>query len=155
MRSFNEWKRDKTTKTIIVTCRDQDNTLEDLIKYIKGIGNTGHTFNIVVDDEKTFEWDGDGSDAIFEIKVDKESLKLAFDVEGEPTEIEESVNSSDKQKAMTELATVLRDFFKNHPLAVRKYVWKKMTEGEGKKNLDRLLLHPKEQPLNVFKALMK
>lgn len=85
-----EWKRDKNTKTITVTCRDSDNTLEELLQYIKKIGNTGHSFSIVVDEDKKFYWDGDGSDAIFEIKAEKGGgLKLAYNVEGEPTEIED------------------------------------------------------------------
>ncbi len=73
MKNLYEWMRDKNTKTITVTCRDGDNTLEELLKYIKNVGNMGHTFMIVVDPDakggKKFEWDGDGSDAIFEIKV--------------------------------------------------------------------------------------
>jgi hypothetical protein len=73
MKTFNEWSRGPTTKTITITCRDQDNTLEELLTYIKKVGNMGHTFNIVVDPEekggKKFEWDGDGSDAIFEIEA--------------------------------------------------------------------------------------
>jgi hypothetical protein len=70
--AFLEWKRDKHTKTITITCRDLDNTLEELIRYIKSVGNTGHSFSIVVDGGKKFEWDGDGSDAIFEIKTEKD-----------------------------------------------------------------------------------
>jgi hypothetical protein len=92
MKTFLEWKRDKHTKTITVTCRDNDDTLEQLLRYIKSVGNMGHTFLIVVDPDakggKKFEWDGDGSDAIFEIKVSKEGLKLALDAEGEPTEVD-------------------------------------------------------------------
>lgn len=66
---FLEWKRDKNTKTITITCRDLDNTLEKMLQYMKSVGNSGHTFSIVLDNDKKFEWDGDGSDAIFEIKV--------------------------------------------------------------------------------------
>lgn len=66
--NFLEWKRDDKTKTITITCRDIDNTLEEMLHHIKNIGNTGHTFDIVMENKK-FEWDGDGSDAIFEIKV--------------------------------------------------------------------------------------
>jgi len=69
MKTLVEWRRDKNTKTIKVTCRDNDNTLEELLKYIKNIGNTGHSFKIIVDDNKKFYWDGDGSDTIFEITL--------------------------------------------------------------------------------------
>jgi hypothetical protein len=72
MKTFCEWKTGKNDKTITVTCRDSENTLEKLLNYIKGIGNTGHSFAIIVDPgegEKKFHWDGDGSDSIREIKV--------------------------------------------------------------------------------------
>lgn len=73
MINFQEWVKTENTKTIIITCRDQDNTLEDLLNSIKTIGNTGHSFSIIVDpDEKgreKFEWDGDGTDHIFKIEV--------------------------------------------------------------------------------------
>ena len=68
-------KEQKELKKVVVTCRDDDNKLESLINYIKSNGNTGHSFNIVVDpkseDEKTFGWDGDGSDYIENVKVEK------------------------------------------------------------------------------------
>lgn len=55
----------KEQKTIVVKCNDQDNTLEDLLNYIKTNGNTGHSFSIVVDPKspsmKTFGWDGGDS----------------------------------------------------------------------------------------------
>lgn len=43
--------------------------LSKLVEYIKRIGNTGHSFEIIVDPDykeskKTFGWDGDGSDRI-------------------------------------------------------------------------------------------
>ncbi len=57
MLSFTEWKRDDKTKTITITCKDLDNTLEDLLNYIKKIGNTGHSFAIEVDGTKKFNWD--------------------------------------------------------------------------------------------------
>jgi len=72
MKSFNEWR--KNPKTITITCHDQDNELEDLIKYIKSNGNTGHSFSIIVDPdderEKRFSWDGDGGDYIKDVKVE-------------------------------------------------------------------------------------
>ncbi len=69
MKTLNEWRKDKNTKTITITCRDVDNTLQELIEFIKKNGNGGHTFSIVADGKK-FEWDGDGSDAIFQIEVE-------------------------------------------------------------------------------------
>jgi hypothetical protein len=87
MRNYQEWVRDKQTKTITITCKDNDDTLEDLINHIKKVGNTGHTFLIDVEGKK-FEWDGDGSDSIFDIKVSRGGgLRLSYDVEGEPVEV--------------------------------------------------------------------
>lgn len=75
MLSFKEWiqfNESKTTKTITVSCRDYDNTLEKLLNHIKDSGNVGHSFSIVVDpgnDEKSFGWDGDGGDYIEKVEV--------------------------------------------------------------------------------------
>jgi hypothetical protein len=74
MKSINEW-RTADAETITIKCRDYDNSLLNLLEYIKTNGNTGHSFTIIVDPksegEKKFGWDGDGSDAIFEIKKTK------------------------------------------------------------------------------------
>ena len=71
MQSYNEWVRNNDTKTITITCRDLDDTLENMLKYIKSNGNGGHSFNIDIDGKK-FDWDGDGSDAIFQIEIEKQ-----------------------------------------------------------------------------------
>ena len=65
----------RSIKEVSVICTDSGaENLVDLITYIKDIGNPGHSFGIVVDDEnadtrKTFGWDGDGSDGISKIEV--------------------------------------------------------------------------------------
>ena len=64
----------KSKKVITLEVVDQDNKLENLLAYIRNIGNVGHSFNILVDPDnsdtkKNFGWDGDGSDRIFEITV--------------------------------------------------------------------------------------
>jgi tRNA A22 N-methylase len=74
MHTFNEWTKNKKLKTIKVTCRDGDDTLEELLKYIKISGNCGHSFSIIVDQDdekggKKFYWDGDGSDYIKDINI--------------------------------------------------------------------------------------
>lgn len=61
-------------KKIEIIVRDRENNLEELLNYIKDIGNVGHSFSIVVDPEnsstkKNFDWDGDGHDYIKSIKV--------------------------------------------------------------------------------------
>lgn len=69
MKTFKEWKKVQNLKTITITCKDIDNTLENMLKYVKSIGNMGHSFPIDVDGKK-FEWDGDGADKIIDIKID-------------------------------------------------------------------------------------
>jgi hypothetical protein len=73
MKSFKLMYEERTEKTITVKCYDQDNSLEDLIEFIKSNGNGGHSFEIIVDpdgdDTQTFGWDGDGGDRINDIKV--------------------------------------------------------------------------------------
>lgn len=60
-----------------VLCRDSEGSLKELIEYIKETGNTGHSFEIIVDPEsegeKKFFWDGDGADMISEIKPIEEN----------------------------------------------------------------------------------
>lgn len=61
-------------KKIEIIVRDRENNLEELLNYIKDIGNVGHSFSIIVDPEnsstkKNFDWDGDGLDYIKSIKV--------------------------------------------------------------------------------------
>ena len=73
METYREWK-EKDLKTITVTCKDNDDNLENLLKHIKSAGNIGHSFSIVVDpddrERKTsFSWDGDGSDYIQSVKT--------------------------------------------------------------------------------------
>jgi len=73
MKRYHEWK-EKPLKTITITCRDNEDSLEELINCIKSTGNIGHSFDIVVDPDnkdyrKKFNWDGDGSDNIKDVKV--------------------------------------------------------------------------------------
>jgi hypothetical protein len=60
------------TDTIIVKVRKgSGENMKNIIECIKDCGNTGHTYSIVIDpdekeglSERTFEWDGDGSDHV-------------------------------------------------------------------------------------------
>ena len=66
----------RPSKIITIECNDYDNELENLLNYIKSNGNTGHSFDIIVDPDdkerrKVFNWDGDGSDSIRNIKINK------------------------------------------------------------------------------------
>jgi hypothetical protein len=79
-------KESRANTIITIKCADGENTLKELVEFIKANGNGGHSFSIDVDKEyadnpnvsehrrnggKTFYWDGDGSDYIEEIKVEK------------------------------------------------------------------------------------
>lgn len=72
MKTYAEWTR-SGSKVITITCKDNNNTLEKILNSIKSVGNMGHTFSIVIDPDSNegekFEWDGDGSDSIQEIKI--------------------------------------------------------------------------------------
>lgn len=67
-------QKSKLYKKIEIEYRDGGGKLEELLDYIKKIGNIGHSFSIIVDlgdseYEKKFYWDGDGADSIKSIKV--------------------------------------------------------------------------------------
>lgn len=67
----------RTYDKITIMCHDTDGNLRELLEHIKGVGNTGHSFSIVVDPDqqstkKEFEWDGDGADSI--LKISHEEL---------------------------------------------------------------------------------
>ena len=77
-------------KKITITARDSEDTLEDLLNAIKKIGNSGHSFDILVDpkadynknpnhkDGPIFNWDGDGNDFIKSIIVEAEWNQKAY-----------------------------------------------------------------------------
>ena len=69
MKNFKEWMHKDNYKKITITCRDNENTLEELLNFIKKNGNVGHSFSIDADGEK-FYWDGDGSDTIKNIEIE-------------------------------------------------------------------------------------
>ena len=88
--------KEKPDTDIILTveCHDNDGKLKKLIEYIKEIGNTGHSFKIVVDPEnkdttKEFGWDGDGSDKIESVKSEKVEEKPKEPAEEKPKANEE------------------------------------------------------------------
>jgi len=63
--------------TITVTVRKgSGEKMKEILECIKGVGNGGHTFSIVIDpeekeklSERTFEWDGDGQDRIENVEL--------------------------------------------------------------------------------------
>ena len=84
--SLNEGIPNSELHIYEVSCRDGEGTLKSILEAIKGLGNIGHTFTIVLDpdvkeglSERTFEWDGDGSDSIAEIKVKQTPVKESSD----------------------------------------------------------------------------
>jgi hypothetical protein len=76
MKILKENYNDKFKIIIIGKGTDGMNHLSDMIKYIGEIGNTGHSFDILVDPDvkdysKLFAWDGDGADYIDTVKIEK------------------------------------------------------------------------------------
>jgi hypothetical protein len=72
---ISKFKEEIKFKTIKIIARDCNNNLESLLNFLKDIGNSGHSFSIIVDPEgpsKKFYWDGDGTDYIKEINIEKE-----------------------------------------------------------------------------------
>jgi len=63
---------DRKMIKIEVIGSDNEGSLMKLLEYIQSNGNTGHSFEIIVDPEderkESFFWDGDGSDYIKDIK---------------------------------------------------------------------------------------
>ena len=107
-----------TTKYYTICCRDGDGRLLDLINYIAKNGNGGHSFDIVVDQgderEKTFFWDGDGSDNIKSVVAsktgdDKELVGILLTALARIdffTWIEGNAEEVDKQKLVTALSNI-------------------------------------------------
>ena len=76
---LNESYRDKVTIEISCTEAAAYESLLPLIEYIKRNGSIGHSFDIVVEPESTkedgkrsFGFDGDGPDVIYDIKINDE-----------------------------------------------------------------------------------
>lgn len=60
-------------KTITIYLDDDDNHLEEILNAIKDQSNPGHCLSVMLDSGKeknqNFQFDGDGSDRIYEIEV--------------------------------------------------------------------------------------
>ena len=62
-------------KRVVMYINDRDNTIEELLKYIKKLAGIGHSFDLDVDiDDKKyhrhFYIDGDGSDSIRDLTIE-------------------------------------------------------------------------------------
>ena len=62
-------------KKVVMYIKDRDNTIEELLKYIKKLTDNGHGFAVDVDIEdkeyhRHFYIDGDGSDKIRDLTVE-------------------------------------------------------------------------------------
>ena len=62
-------------KRVVMYIKDRDNTIEELLKYIKKLTDDGHGFTVDVDIDdkeykKHFYIDGDGSDKIRDLIVE-------------------------------------------------------------------------------------
>lgn len=78
-----------------IKCRDGEGTLMEILECIKSCGNIGHTFDVVVDpdqkeglSERTFNWDGDGSDHISEINLIKSPEEKVDEARLRPDEVD-------------------------------------------------------------------
>lgn len=72
-RLFEEMEIDTVTVTVR---KGSGEKMKEILECIKGVGNGGHTFTIVIDpdekeklSERTFEWDGDGSDRVGDVTL--------------------------------------------------------------------------------------
>lgn len=66
----------ETEQVIAYVRKGSGENLKKILDCIQGVGNAGHTFTVVVDpdekeqlSERTFEWDGDGSDRIDSVEI--------------------------------------------------------------------------------------
>lgn len=77
---LNHLKSDKPEfDNVEIELRDPDNSFIEMIKYIGGIANVGHSFEVIVDPDtsdtrKSFGIDGDGSFYLKSIKVNGRKL---------------------------------------------------------------------------------
>lgn len=63
-------------KIITIECKDIDGTLEKILNHLKEKGNQGSSFGIDMnegEDKEHFMWDGDGTDHIYDIKVEEKN----------------------------------------------------------------------------------
>lgn len=66
----------ETEQVIVNVRKGSGENLKKILDCIKGVGNAGHSFSVVVDpdekeqlSERTFGWDGDGSDYIESVEI--------------------------------------------------------------------------------------
>ena len=83
MRSRRAWNSDKYTKVSFLVRGDAVQEISDMLEYIGENGSTGHSFSIVVDPdlrdrERTFSFDGDGSDDLRDVWVDSKSKRASL-----------------------------------------------------------------------------
>jgi hypothetical protein len=83
VKALNEGISEEDLYVYEVRCRDGEGTLKEILECIKDCGNTGHSFNVVVDpdekeglSERKFNWDGDGSDYIESIELTQSPEKV-------------------------------------------------------------------------------
>ncbi|MCK9574583.1 MAG: hypothetical protein WC979_01620 [Candidatus Pacearchaeota archaeon] len=79
---------------IKIVARNPSGSLLKMLEHIAGIGNTGHSYEIVVDPDagkykKSFGWDGDGPDFIKSIETIKEPVNESYIFESSSSLIDE------------------------------------------------------------------
>lgn len=72
---ISEKKSKSSKKKITLVVNDSQGELEKILTYLKSTGSAGHSHSIIMDaDEKNSEkyfWDGDGSDKIYDMKIEE------------------------------------------------------------------------------------
>lgn len=83
VKKLNEGISEEDLYVYEIRCRDGEGTLKEIIECIKAVGNTGHSFDVIVDpeekeglSERKFMWDGDGSDYIESIELTQSPEKV-------------------------------------------------------------------------------
>lgn len=109
---LNEGAVEKEMHVYEIVCRDPDGTLKEILDTIMAVGNTGHSFDVVVDPEekeklgeRTFNWDGDGSDYIKEVKVIQTPVKTKDEKTEEDEEDAKEAEAEDKADAEVDAET--------------------------------------------------
>jgi hypothetical protein len=85
MKLVKESLEEKEKKDTVIVKTSNPDQLKKILDCIQAVGNIGHTYEIVIDSEdnddgsierykkkkdRTFEWDGDGSDHIDSVEIE-------------------------------------------------------------------------------------
>lgn len=99
VKALNEGLSEEDLYIYEVRCKDGEGTLKEILECIKSVGNTGHSFDVIVDPEqkeglsdRKFMWDGDGSDYIESIELVQSPEKVDESHKIEPNQSVKKLN---------------------------------------------------------------